>query len=67
MMDFFDIHNIRASEFQIPSVRFQAPEICIHVFEIHNTTIGSSCHLLPNTCDIHSKVFLFKEYSLGLH
>ena len=64
-MHFFDIHNIRASEFQIPSFRFQAPEICIHVFEIHNTTFGSSCHLLPKTCDIHSKVFYSKNIRWG--
>ena len=62
---FFDIHNVRASEFQILSFRFRAPEICIHVFEIHNTTLGSSCHLLPNTCDIHSNIFYSKNFRWG--
>ena len=58
-MHFFEIRDIEFTH------RFRAPEICIHFFERHNTTIGSSCQLQPNTCDIHLKVFYSKNIRWG--
>ena len=43
----------------------ELPRFAFMSLKYINTTIGSSCHLQPNTCDIHSKVFYSKNIRCG--